>query len=241
MDVFKWLAALIAMLLGTLGVSSNTTAQPLTFYAAASGEQALDNGDGGGNPFASAFIEALSRPSLDLAELASLLAGLTHAKSGGLQKAEVPDVAAKVSRQIVPRPSGESRLALVMVVSDYAKANVNSLDGARHDAGRIARALRSASFDTRVVLDADLAGMRAELARFARDSEAADLAVIYSTGHGVEVDGVTYLLPGDYPVAQRNGALATRALPVAEMAAHLKARHLNLAFWGGCRDNPLGK
>lgn len=234
------LSALTFLLLGVLGLACPAVAQPLTFYAATSGERALDQGEGGGNPFASALIELLARPSLHLAELSEELARLTHAKSGGFQKADVPELATIASRQLTPKPNGEKRIALVVVVSDYAKAGVNSLNGARHDAERMERALGAAAFETRIVLDASLPAIRAELSKFARESEAADIAVLYSTGHGVEVDGVTYLLPGDYPVAERNGALATRAMPVPELAAHLKARHVNLAFWGGCRDNPLG-
>lgn len=235
----RFAAALTLVVFVLVGLPPSARAEPLTFYAATSGERALDQGEGGGNPFASALIELLARPSLHLAELSDELARLTHAKSRGFQKADVPELATIASRQLTPKPSGEKRIALVVVVSDYRKSGANSLDGARHDAERIARALTSAAFEARTVLDADLPTIRTELARFARESEAADFALIYSTGHGVEVDGVTYLLPGDYPIAQRNAALGSRALPIPELASQLKARHVNLAFWGGCRDNPL--
>jgi hypothetical protein len=33
--------------------------------------------------------------------------------------------------------------------------------------------------------------------------------------------------------------LPTRALRLAEIGGGLRARSVNLLFWGGCRDNPL--
>ena len=82
--------------------------------------------------------------------------------------------------------------------------------------------------------------MRAKLADFRNRSLTSDAAVIYATGHGVEVDGAVFLVPGDYPIQQRNAALAKRALPLPEIALSLAAKQVNLVFYGGCRDNPFG-
>ena len=71
------------------------------------------------------------------------------------------------------------------------------------------------------------------------DAENMKAAVIYTTGHGVEVDNTVYLLPGDYPLAEKNAALPTRALRLADIGAGLRAKRVNLLFYGGCRDNPL--
>ncbi len=218
--------------------SPQLAAETLVFHGSVSGQQTLDDGEGGGNPFASALIEALSAP-LALSELAPKLKQLTARKSQGLQIADVPASIAS-DHQLVPPSTGERRMALVMVVSSYSASGAQSLPGARHDADRIAQALRRAGFQTEIALDLDLGGMRKALSDFKTHSREADAAVIYTTGHGLEVNGAVFLLPGDYPIAERNGALAQRALPLAEITRSPDARKINLVFYAGCRDNPFG-
>ena len=52
-------------------------------------------------------------------------------------------------------------------------------------------------FDVSNVRDADRAGMNEALRLFARDSAGGDVAVVFYAGHGLEVDGVHYLVPVD--------------------------------------------
>lgn len=229
----------VAFMLAT-SATSGARAETLMMYAAQPGKQTLDQGEGGGNPFASSLIELLGASQLDVAGLAAGLERLTEAKSRGFQQADVPVLGPSARHPIAPRLSGERRLALVMVVSDYRRSGANSLPGAAHDAARVAKALEAAGFKIRAVVDLDLAAMRRKLDEFARESADADVAAIYATGHGVEVGGTVYMLPGDYPVAERNRALPARALPVDELWSAPQAKAINLVFWGGCRDNPLG-
>jgi hypothetical protein len=169
-------------------------------------------------------------------ELPVALKTLTDVKSDGDMTADVPAVAAPVDWPLAAR-AGEHRLALVLVISDYERAGLTSLSGAAHDAARIATALVEAGFATKVALDLDQAGIKDELVAFAARSRSADAGVIYTTGHGVEVDGRVYLLPADYPAQQGNAALAARAMPLRDIAASVHARAVNLVFYGGCRED----
>jgi hypothetical protein len=238
--------AAAAILLALTLSAPSAGAETLTFHASQSGMQTLDQGEGGGNPFASALIDVLGRKSMRLAELAPAIGQLTAAKSRNFQQADVPEKTSNGTWDLVPAKSGETRIALVMVVSNYAASGgagtdpAPSLDGARRDAMRVAKALEAAGFKTQLVLDYSRARMQETIAKFATQSAQADAALIYTTGHGVEVDGTVYLLPGDYPLAQKNAALQTRALPIRDIGAGLRARSVNLLFYGGCRDNPLG-
>lgn len=216
-------------------------AETLVFHASQSGHQTLDEGEGGGNPFASALIELLARPALNVAELPAALRDLTARNSGNFQSADVPAAGALDATPLVPPAAGQRRVALVMVVSDYARSGAQSLPGAKHDADRVAIALRGAGFDTHLAVDLGLRGMHDKLADFARRSRDADAAVIYTTGHGVEVGGTVYLLPGDYPIAARDKALRQHALPLPEIARAPAAKATNLVFYGGCRDNPFAE
>lgn len=129
---------------------------------------------------------------------------------------------------------------MVLVFSDYSISGAKSLPGAKHDAARVSEAFAKAGFKVQTLLDPNEAQMRAVSNELALQTAAADVAVIYTTGHGVEVNGVTYVLPPDYPVAKGAELLDRRALPVHLIAAMmLRARRANLLFYAGCRDNPL--
>jgi len=219
--------------------STAASGDPLIFHASTSGQKTLDQGEGGGNPFASSLIEILGRPEMRLAELPEALRTLTVKKSGGQQTPDVPSGIFPKEWKLVPPQPGERRIALVLVVSDYRRSGAESLPGAEHDALRIASALISAGFATETALDLGLGGMRNRLGDFAAKSSGYDSAAIYTTGHGLESEGAVYLLPGDYPIEQGKAALRPKALRLREIANAARARRVNLVFYGGCRDNPF--
>lgn len=217
-------------------------AETLIFHASKSGKTTLDQGDGGGNPFASSLVEILTQPSVRLSDFPAVLRRLTEAKSRGFQSPDVPTLVSPKSWTLVPASAKESRIALVMVVSDYTKSGgVQSLPGAKQDAERVAAAFKRAGFATEVALNLNLQSMRDRLADFAVRSSQHDAAIIYTTGHGVEVAGTVFLIPGDYPITERTSALAKWAISLPEIAKAVQAKQVNLVFYGGCRDNPFGK
>jgi hypothetical protein len=219
----------------------HASADALVFYACASGKQTLDQGDGGGNPFASSLIDILARPRVRLAELPVALQQLTWKKSGGFQSADVPKDMFSPDWLLVPPSMLEKRIALVLVVSDYGQSGSQPLPGAKHDADRIATALTKAGFVTEIALDLDLLMTRQKLTTFTTKAADYDAAIIYTTGHGVETSGSVYLLPADYPVKQQNAALVQRAIRLSEIAGAVRAKRINLVFYGGCRDDPFGQ
>ena len=81
----------------------------------------------------------------------------------------------------MPSRSGEKRIALVLVVSNYERAGAISLPGAAHDSHRMTSALTKAGFKTELALDLDLKGMRKKLAEFGAASSSYDVAAIYTT------------------------------------------------------------
>ncbi len=212
---------------------------PQIFYASSSGKVTLDQGEGGGNPFASALIELLGHAELGFGDFANQLKELTSKKSGGRQNPDVPSQLQTVDWKLAPKAAGERRIAIVFVFSDYSSGGARSLPGAKRDAGRVSEALKNAGFETATVVDPNRSSLKEELAAFARRSLDSDVALIYTTGHGVEVSGNVYLLPGDYPIAQRAAALSEYGLQVAEIAAVPRAKRANLVLYGGCRDNPF--
>jgi Caspase domain len=241
-SVLAWFVrfGLFAGLLVTKLGAQETVNAPLVFYASSSGQQTLDQGEGGGNPFASALIELMGHENLTLRDFPKQLAELTAQKSRDRQLPQVPDRLQLVDWQFTPKPEGERRLALVLVYSDYsASGGAKSLPGAKRDAQRLTEALERAGFETQKVIDPDRSSLSASLTNFTRRSKDADIGLVYTTGHGVEVAGSVYLLPGDYPIARQKDALADFAIPIAKLSATPHARRANFVFYGGCRDNPF--
>lgn len=214
--------------------------EPAYVYATQSGRVTFDQGDSGGNPFASALVEVLGYETLRFEELLHQLIALTETKSEGRQRPEVRGHARLKTWQVLPKSPRERRVALVVVFSDYsASEGAKSLPGAARDLSRVGDAFKKAGFAVQRVLDPDRAELRDILREFADRSAASDVAVVYTTGHGVEVDGAVYLLPGDYPVSRGDTVLGQRAIRLTELGSASHAKHTNLIFYGGCRNNPF--
>jgi Caspase domain len=235
MITMRKLFSVICLLAGFSAAHGET----LVFHASSSGQKTLDQGEGGGNPFASSLVEILGRPEVRLGRLPEALRTLTKKKSGDYQTPDVPRAVAAKDWKLLPPAAAGKRIALVLIVSDYSRAGLASLDGAAHDARRIASALTKAGFATETALDLELAGMKRKLAGFAAKSAGYDAAAIYTTGHGLEYGGIVYLLPSDYPVRLGKAALRPAALQLSEIANAARARKVNLVFYGGCRDHPF--
>lgn len=236
----RGLALLAAMAVGGRRADARTGAAPVVFMASQAGKPTYDEAEGGGNPFASALIELMSKDGTTFEAFAEQLAQLTKAKSAGRQIVDRKGAArASVSPSAAGWKTG-SRVALVIVTADYSRSQgAQSLPGARHDADRVANALSRAGFATRAVIDAGLVDYKAALSEFQKSSAKADVAVIYTTGHGVEVDGAVHLLMGDFPVAQGKAALPSHAVRLSAVVDSAAAKRANFAFYGGCRENPF--
>ena len=234
----KWIAMLLAVLVLAAPVAA--AAPVSSFKATQAGRQTLDLGDSGGNPFAAALIRILEDKEASLADLPLQLTELTEYLSRGYQIPDVKSGKAPADLRLAAPAAGERRVALVLVYSNYEKAQpLPSLEGARNDSERLRKALVAAGFETIVALDPPRAEVDAILSGFAGRSASADLALLYTTGHGVEVDDIGYLLPGDYPADRGAASLTSRAIKLDTIAASMKASAANLFFYGGCRDNPF--
>ena len=61
----------------------------------------------------------------------------------------------------------------------------------------MAAALRRLGFEVTTELDTDRAPLTAALRAFTRRSAGADVSLVFYAGHGIEMDGVNYLVPLD--------------------------------------------
>ncbi|NNF05458.1 MAG: caspase family protein [Candidatus Eisenbacteria bacterium] len=205
--------------------------RPMVVYASQSGGATLDNGEGGGNPFASALVELLEEPTVDIADLVDL----TKKKSRGFQIPEVAPAGLSARFTRAETLAGSEYQALVLVYSDYDKTEWSSLPGADRDRKRVAAALRKKGFAVEESSNPTREALRASLERLAERSKAAKVALLYVTGHGCENNEQVYLLPNDFPSKEFTEETASYALEVESMQAYLLASDVNLVLYGGCR------
>ncbi len=97
----------------------------------------------------------------------------------------------------------KDRVALVFGMANYQ--NITALRNTINDAGALAKTLEEIGFSVDVQMDATRDEALAALDTFAFKAETADIALIYYAGHGVSVQGTTFLIPVDAKVRQAQG------------------------------------
>jgi len=131
----------------------------------------------------------------------------------------------------------EVRVALVIGNTDYA--NTRDLPNAVRDAALVGTTLTKVGFSVTPLTNLSQADMTTALRNFLRTAATADVALVYYAGHGIEVDGVNYLVPVDAllgsPDEVRFGTIPLDLV----MNAVQKARRLKLVVLDSCRDNPF--
>lgn len=147
-----------------------------------------------------------------------------------------PDVAVPPAATTVAKTG--RRVALVIGNSGYR--NAGSLKNPQHDAQAIAESLRHTGFDKVTVLaDATRETLQDGLRAFADEAEKADWAVVYYSGHGLEVSGVNYLVPVDARLAADRDVQFEAVALDRVMTAVEGAKTLKLVLLDACRDNPF--
>jgi hypothetical protein len=135
------------------------------------------------------------------------------------------------------RTLANDRVALV--IGNGAYMGAQPLPNPKNDATDVAEALRKLGFQTIVGFDLDKAGMDRIVAEFANAAITAEVALVYYSGHGIEVDGTNYMVPIDLKF--RNDRFDLESLSsVSKVVDVLKrVRGIRVIVLDACRDNPL--
>ena len=88
------------------------------------------------------------------------------------------------------------------VVGNSTYAHIGRLPNPQNDAIDMAAALRRLGFDVTTELDTDREELTEALRGFTRRSAGADVSLVFYAGHGIEMDGVNYLVPVDARLAR---------------------------------------
>lgn len=132
----------------------------------------------------------------------------------------------------------EKRVALVIGNSGYK--HVTRLTNPKNDATVLAQRFRELGFDkVTLKLDLDANVLRRTLGQFSRDSAGADTAVIYFAGHGIEVDGMNYVIPTDAKLSHVDD-VDFEAVELNKLMRSLnRAKKLKLVILDACRNDPF--
>jgi Caspase domain len=134
--------------------------------------------------------------------------------------------------------AADKRVALVIGNSAYQ--SVNKLPNPAKDAASIGDMLKKAGFD---VVDAredvNNAEMRHMIRDFSDKVRDADVALVFYAGHGIEIDGINYLLPVDTRL-ERDVDVDDEAVSLDRIVRILDpVKKLRLVILDACRDNPF--
>lgn len=142
--------------------------------------------------------------------------------------------------QVVPNADQGRRVALIIGNTNYKFAS--ALQNPNNDAQLLATTLRNAGFQTVMIkTDLDREGTIRTLREFSNIADAADWAVVYYSGHGIEFGGVNYMVPVDAQLkVDRDIDLETVDVGKV-MSAIDGARKLRLVILDACRDNPFAQ
>lgn len=139
--------------------------------------------------------------------------------------------------RVASQDGSQKRLALVIGNAHYES---QPLANPTNDANDVAAKLKTLGFDVQTVIDGDLQTMNNAINTFGEKSRSYDVALFYYAGHGVQYNGVNYLIPIHAEMAseadiQYNCACANRILAKLEESKC----PMNIIVLDACRNNPF--
>jgi Tfp pilus assembly protein PilF len=157
-----------------------------------------------------------------------------------LRELDSASLAPSVQQAPAPaRPKAEQSNRVALVIGNAAYRSVPALNNPGRDAEALAAELEAAGFRKVTLLrDQTREQMFAALRAFAREAEAADWAVVYFAGHGLEMGGINWLVPVDAQF-RTDRDVRLEAVSIDELSAAIEgARGLRLIVLDACRGNP---
>jgi TPR repeat protein len=132
------------------------------------------------------------------------------------------------------------RVALLIGNQKYEETA--QLNNPANDVELMRASFESAGFDSvKTVLDLDRAAMVKALREFEDDSVDADMAVVYYSGHAMEMNGVNYLIPVDAAL-KSDRDVEDESVAIDRVQRSLEgAKKLKLFILDACRNNPFSQ
>lgn len=129
---------------------------------------------------------------------------------------------------------------VALVIGNDAYKHARKLNTAVNDATAVAAKLRQLQFDVITLPNAGVEQMLTALESLKGKAADARAVLVYYAGHGIESDGVNYLVPVDARL-EREIQLKTQAVSLDNVLDELKRINVpaRMVILDCCRDNPL--
>ncbi len=161
----------------------------------------------------------------------------------GILFAASPVIIAQKDRELVretPKVS-EKRTALVIGNANYTTAR--KLNNPVNDATDMSAALKELGFEVITGTDLTLRQMREKVREFGDKLKAnGGVGLFYYAGHGVQVDGINYLIPTDADIA-RGDEISFNAFSLEQVFRKIETagNGFNIVILDACRNNPFAR
>lgn len=150
-------------------------------------------------------------------------------------------MAVLVALLLSAQASAEKRLALVIGIDRYQ--DLPPLQNAVADAVTISRSLESLGFAVTRADDPDRRAMTDRVRAFVAAIEPGDIAFLFFSGQGVQIDNVDWLIPSDQPRPRETEDIRSHSLALHRIVAEVMAASPRalVAVVDACRDDPFAK
>ena len=137
------------------------------------------------------------------------------------------------------RPIAPMGRRVALVIGNGAYKAVGELANPKNDAAAVAGQLIRLGFEVIEKHDLGVAAMRKALGEFEDKATGAEWALVYYSGHGMELNGKNWLIPVDAELVRATDT-PDEAIPLERVLDRLAvARKLRIVVLDACRNNPF--
>jgi hypothetical protein len=137
----------------------------------------------------------------------------------------------------------DARNRYAFIVGNDAYRNITSLKKAVNDARAVAQSLQKFGFSVSLGENLTRRQFISSFAAFENRIQPGDIAFMFYSGHGVELNGANYLVPVDVPkvAANQQSMLKDEAISTDDMVLRIKTRgaRAQVLVLDACRENPF--
>ena len=135
---------------------------------------------------------------------------------------------------------GDTNFFAALIIGNSKYIHAENLPNAVSDSRLLADSFKRAGY-TRIV-HVENAGMGAlwkAVAQFSKLAQHSDVAIVYYAGHGIEADGINWIIPIDAKIDSA-GSLKNEAVNMRELLQAMTGAKIRVLALDACRNNPFG-
>lgn len=135
---------------------------------------------------------------------------------------------------------GDGNFFAALIIGNSNYIHADKLPNAAADARLIAQSFKHAGYTQVVhVENAGMGALWTAIAQFSKMAQSSDVAIVYYAGHGIEADGVNWLVPIDAKIANP-ASLKNEAVNMRDLLQAMTGAKIRVLALDACRNNPFG-